>query len=677
MRRQGVCGGPGKAHTKNQQGGLKDESEGNYAFRFDSGAGGIVVRGTCRAIAVLEELNFTGTVLRPAGRAGIPPEKRGFFIVPDTMGAVGPSHIVELNNQDFRVFDKVDGDLEDIRFIDDFWTDVVGVPVDIKGFDPRILYDAGTQRWLAVAADKSFADKDNPRSNHLLIGASLGPDPTGGWVGASFEADAADGTHFADFPTLGMTDDFVTISTKMVKVGSSGGFLHSIFSIPKADFLAGEVSNLEVIPKQDLLSIPRAPQSVVFNENPAGISSLRGTLFGVAQFDNNLTLAGVQPGAIGPLNSVSSNLDHGSPSRRGSLGEMPGDILDVDLGLAPIPGSVVFQNGSYYAVRGVQDPDLMDLVSIEWIKIDAGTMEVQSGIIRDPSSAIRTLAFPSIAVNDSGTMFIGFSGFSKETFIGAFGAVAETVNGQSGITVDVFEPTFPFQPADPPPPLITIQQGQAPYQRLDPDGDNRWGDYSATVLDPTDDNVFWTFQEYAAFDPDQPNTWATRIASYRTFERVVAGPVGTFNLVEILQNEVVVDEGHFGFADSIFAGDVNGNRSVIEGQTFRTGLDGIAGPGGSFQLAYQGEALNHLELDALQGFFGGALVDGAFDTVGVAPGFRIDEITDEVFVEYFNPYEFLLSVSDVQLFSSNDPSLLNLRLLEAHWDARGRYSHSL
>jgi len=36
---------------------------------------------------------------------------------------------------------------------------------------------------------------------------------------------------------------------------------------------------------------------------------------------------------------------------------------------------------------------------------------------------------------------------------------------------------------------------------------NRWGDYTSTVVDPSNSNVFWTFQEYAT----NSNSWATQI----------------------------------------------------------------------------------------------------------------------------------------------------------------------
>jgi hypothetical protein len=48
-----------------------------------------------------------------------------------------------------------------------------------------------------------------------------------------------------------------------------------------------------------------------------------------------------------------------------------------------------------------------------------------------------------------------------------------------------------------------LKPGEAPYYKTGQTlgagagTDNRWGDYSATVVDPTDDVTFWTVQEYA------------------------------------------------------------------------------------------------------------------------------------------------------------------------------------
>ena len=63
--------------------------------------------------------------------------------------------------------------------------------------------------------------------------------------------------------------------------------------------------------------------------------------------------------------------------------------------------------------------------------------------------------------------------------------------------------------------MSLLKAGEAPYYKTGqtmgiPGGDteNRWGDFSATVIDPTDDVTFWTLQEYAQ-TPD-PITGASR-----------------------------------------------------------------------------------------------------------------------------------------------------------------------
>ena len=47
-------------------------------------------------------------------------------------------------------------------------------------------------------------------------------------------------------------------------------------------------------------------------------------------------------------------------------------------------------------------------------------------------------------------------------------------------------------------------------------GENRWGDYSSTVLDPENEDIFWTIQEWgsdpAAFASGLGDTWSTQIS---------------------------------------------------------------------------------------------------------------------------------------------------------------------
>ena len=52
---------------------------------------------------------------------------------------------------------------------------------------------------------------------------------------------------------------------------------------------------------------------------------------------------------------------------------------------------------------------------------------------------------------------------------------------------------------------IVLKAGEAPYFKDLGTGDNRWGDFSSTVVDPLDDLSLWTLQEYAATN----NNWGT------------------------------------------------------------------------------------------------------------------------------------------------------------------------
>lgn len=96
--------------------------------------------------------------------------------------------------------------------------------------------------------------------------------------------------------------------------------------------------------------------------------------------------------------------------------------------------------------------------------------------------------YPSLNVKANGDMIVGFSGSKSTEYIGAF-----FYGYRSGIAV-----------ARP----ILMQAGRARWS------DNRFGDYSATTIDPNDDSI-WTVQEYGSRDVPFPGaawgTWVTKI----------------------------------------------------------------------------------------------------------------------------------------------------------------------
>jgi hypothetical protein len=91
--------------------------------------------------------------------------------------------------------------------------------------------------------------------------------------------------------------------------------------------------------------------------------------------------------------------------------------------------------------------------------------------------------YPSIAVNCASDILLGFSGSGSTNYIGAYYVWRPAVGPFIGAAV-----------------LYRSGDGHFP--------DDRWGDYSFTCTDPTDDLTFWTVQEYAR---QQGERWGTEV----------------------------------------------------------------------------------------------------------------------------------------------------------------------
>jgi hypothetical protein len=123
----------------------------------------------------------------------------------------------------------------------------------------------------------------------------------------------------------------------------------------------------------------------------------------------------------------------------------------------------------------------VDRTGVQWfkLKVTSGGSLDSSSIVTDRVFDARSAAsdpywyyYPSLAANPDGDMLMGFSGSRSGEFIGAF---------YTGRRADG---TTSAQPS-------LVEAGRGIFE------DIRWGDYSATTLDPNDGTSFWTVQEYA------------------------------------------------------------------------------------------------------------------------------------------------------------------------------------
>ena len=148
-------------------------------------------------------------------------------------------------------------------------------------------------------------------------------------------------------------------------------------------------------------------------------------------------------------------------------------------------GSVFEVGDSLWAVHSL---DVDEMVGIRWYEIDEPTgILLQHGVISDPQ---HEYLYPSIAANEFGDVVIGFSRSGLDEFVSAYAVVGDTISGLTEF-------------GDP----ILLQAGVANYFQDFGTGLNRWGDYSATTLDPTDPFRFWTIQEWVSGQ----DIWSTQI----------------------------------------------------------------------------------------------------------------------------------------------------------------------
>jgi len=408
---------------------------------------------------------------------GNPPHTERDVIPPDTMGAVGPNHLVSLLNSDFGVFDKTTGAVLQKVPLESFWGSLgtsAGEPADFP-FDTKVLYDPSSERFFAI----TLGGTSSPNS-WILVAVSASSDPTGAWYKWAIDADRDNDiqlfNNWADFPGVGLDANNLYINANMFNNFDS--FQYSkIWVLPKAQLLSGSSSITWTefrkptgsdFNMQPAHTFGAAPAEYFLFEGPiAGPGSITINSLAVAWIDNTSgTPVWHSPLQVPVTPYISPNSLPGAPQ---SGNDNTIDTSDTRL------LNVVYRNGSLWTVHTVQSPTTTK-TEVAWYRIDpsAGTV-LSQGRISDPT---RWYYYPSIGVNRDNVAAIGFSGSSSMEYAGGYYTI---VRPSSGV-------------ADP---VSLLKTGEAPYYKTLGSAFNRWGDYSATVVDPTDNTTFWTLQEYA------------------------------------------------------------------------------------------------------------------------------------------------------------------------------------
>ncbi len=468
-------------------------------------------------------------------------------IPPDTMGAIGDNHTVNVTNNNMSIQTR-DGAQISRMTMTSFWTGVTIKGVAVSAFDPKVMYDRFNDRYMLISTFNAQSI-----SSGAGFAVSQTNDPTGMWNRFTVEADPAStagGGLWIDYPSMGFNKNWIVINYNTFGYGTVTGYQRSdIFVLDKQAAYANTLTSISAF--QGLVSTCNGTGDETnlgcgFTMNPTvNEDNVSETVYLVEDWDSTggqLRMSKITGTPAAPVLTVGTQFPQSPNSWRfnaSRIGPSSGGYAPQRQQAANLPSgtrimandsriqNAVLRNGSLWTthtvmlaatptaagvgVGGAANPDIR--AAVQWWQIDP-TQEtgmsnaasvLQRGRIEDPtannchngSAGLSTVptcdttleqvgeffAFPNIGVNVNNDVLIGYTKFSPLTYPNAAYSMRLAAD-----PINTLRDQVVFRP------------GQANYNLGAGTGatrQNRWGDYSATQTDPLNDTDFWTVQEYA------------------------------------------------------------------------------------------------------------------------------------------------------------------------------------
>ena len=471
-------------------------SGGDKKAVWAPGPGNIEKTGTL----VPQPLAWSGTEIEfdSAGFDDNISENGGFvFIPPDPHAAAGPNHVVNVVNTMITVH------LKDGTFV---WRDSLAgffsilTPLTFT-FDPKVLYDQYTGRWVVITMEQDTS----PNSSRMFVAVSETDDPTGDWIFSEFNTvvNISSTDHWADYPGFAVDEEAVYITTNLFSfsAGAFGGSRVWILAkgMDTGGFYDGgalAVAELDPYLATSCCATTTQPSHMfgtvsadvgIFLVSFSGLSDGTDEFIQVMRLNNPLGWLDTPPTSpvftqtfveIGDIDSVLVAL----PDMPQAGGGAPSLIESNDRRAL----DAVWRNNALWLTTTFLPNSEVDNgeTTALWVKIDTTSLALGSlldyGAIGGEDIAIGTYTtFASIAVNVNEDVVVGFSASAPSIFAGAY-FVDRQASDDPGIMGSA----------------VTVKAGVDKYTRTFGGSRNRWGDYSATVLDPLD-GCFWVYNEWA------------------------------------------------------------------------------------------------------------------------------------------------------------------------------------
>lgn len=418
----------------------------------------------------------------------------GTVAPPDTSGAVGPGHLVVACASDLRVQDRFGNVLSSVSQ-ETFWA---GVAANV--FDTRIVFDPYGQRFImTAAADPGGA---NPR---LCIAVTANANPTSTWYRWSEDVDATSPI-YADAPNVGFNRTWIVVQANMFNKNTFGFVRSDVYAYNKANLYANGAGQRTRLSFDASFGGSQVPASMYDSNNAVVffVKDWNGAFTNeVSQETSGFLRVFWLGGGIGSERIIVTNAI-GSPVFA-EVGRTWSDTALNDRDILPQLNNtnkiyagdsriqnVHFRDGLLYAAQTVFLPTgNPNHAAVQWWAITGGGVVQHFDRVDDPGGT-NMFAYPSIAANRYQDVLVGYSRFSPLEYPSA--AYSFRVGD---------DPTDELRGE------IILKPGDASYDVVF-SGQNRWGDWSATTVDPVNDVDLWTIQEYAAArSPTGGSRWGT------------------------------------------------------------------------------------------------------------------------------------------------------------------------
>ncbi len=393
---------------------------------------------------------------------------------PDVTLAANGRFVVQATNASLRVTDT-GGTQQSSTTLLTFFSSVSPAR---KVFDPKVAYDADSNRFIVLADAIAWSSND---SSQLLVAVSQTSDPTGSWNLYKFDA-TIDGTtsttNWCDYPGLGYDDEAIYLTGNMYS--STNSFRYAkVRILDKARMYAGQS-----VTWFDFWNMTNSNNSTVFTIKPAQSFGQPGGeyLLNTNAFSANwVTLWKItSPLATTPTMTRQATLSVGSysappqPTQSGGCNTLDaGDCRTED---------VVWRDSVLYTAWTIgTNWGSGNEAAIKLLKVNTTT----SSLIRNITYGAQGYHYfyPNVAVDGCGRLYMVFHRSSSNDYSGVRAVVDPWIDSVS----------------------TGSHIGTACYNISN--SRNRWGDYSGIYAAP-DGNV-WLSGEIASAG----NRWATKISS--------------------------------------------------------------------------------------------------------------------------------------------------------------------